>query len=459
MAGIGFELRRAFGKKTLMSGVGGMVYAFVTTIGPSLVFIILMMVIQYLLRYYNIPELDLLFFMSSFTYIFAVAIIISGLQNTVVSRYISDKIFQQKEEDICASLFGSLTFSSCLAAAVGLVIVMKLWRVEEASWIFLFPYYAMFILSANAYTLVTYVSALKKYKEVTLIYISGIVTVIPVFLCLYLLGRMHIIVAVYWGLMVGFAIISMLLVWEAYKAFGEPSRKYFEFLIWYKKYPKLTLSGFAYILGFYISNFIYWITSDMVAEVSIFRTTPVYDLAVFAAVVINLSGLVIFEVKTETVFYERYIYFMSMLEKGTYDMIEKAREMMQNSLNLQLFFVYEVQLIITIISICLVHVFHPYLGLSSEVLRLFLITGMGIYCTLCMYFTIIFLYYFEDHKAACIGPCIFLCIVVLGSLMCGMIWKDYYGVPLFIGAITGWIISFVLLRRRLKNLTRYLFCR
>ena len=97
-------------------------------------------------------------------------------------------------------------------------------------------------------------------------------------------------------------------------------------------------------------------------------------------------------------------------------------------------------------------IFHPYLGLSSEVLNLFLLTGMGIYCTLSMYITVVFLYYFEDHKSACISLGIFAGITIAGSLICGLVFQNYYGVPILAGAIAGWIIAFFLLRKRIKNL-------
>lgn len=197
----------------------------------------------------------------------------------------------------------------------------------------------------------------------------------------------------------------------------------------------------------------------MGVTVSIFSVAPNYDLAMFLAILVNLSGMVVFEVKTETLFYDKYVSYLSALNMGTYDLIEKERVSMQNTINLQLFFVYEVQLIITVILICLVNIFYPYLGISSQVLNMFMLLGMGLYCTFCMYFTVIFLYYFEDHTSSYIGPSVFLAIVLIGSAICCKIGNPFYPIPLLAGGVAGWIISFVLLRRRLKNLNAYLLCR
>ena len=89
MAGIGFELRKIFGKKTLVMNTFGILYSAFTTIGPSLVFILLLFVLRFLMGYYHSTELDMLFFAEAFTHIFLEASLIAGAVNTILSRYIS----------------------------------------------------------------------------------------------------------------------------------------------------------------------------------------------------------------------------------------------------------------------------------------------------------------------------------------------------------------------------------
>ncbi len=461
MAGIGFEIRKIFGKKTLASSTWGVIYASVTTIGPSLVFIALMFLMRYVLDFYNATEKQELFFTASFTYAFLIAILTSALINPVVSRYISDKIFVKKESDIGASLFGTLTLSSVISGVFALYFCVRMIGEEFCSPAFIAAYYILIVLAAGAYTLIAYVSALKEYKEVTFSYLLGVVLAVPVFFLLFKLFDWSIITSIYWALVVGFTVINLLLVYYCVKAFGVPDDgKYFEFLGYFKKFPKLAITGFCYLLGFYISNIIYWnLAEDISVTIGIFKIAPNYDMAFFLAILVNLSAMVVFEVKTETVFYEKYITYLSAIDKGSYDRLEKERITMQNVINLQLFFVYEVQLIITIILICLINIFHPYLGISSQVLNMFILLGMGVYCLLCMYFTIIFLYYFEDHTASAITSLVFLAVLVIGSLICCDMGTAYYPLPVLAGGIAGWITGFVLLRKRIKNLNSYLFCR
>ena len=163
MAGIGFELRKIFGKKTLLSRTWGIIYASSVSIGPSLMFLILLFSIRALMLGYHATEMETLFFTASFTYAFLIAILISAIMNTVVSRYISDKIFESKEQDICACMFGVLTISSILSGIIAGVLCMMMYLRRDASVEFLVAFYFLTVLAANVYSLIIFVSALKEY--------------------------------------------------------------------------------------------------------------------------------------------------------------------------------------------------------------------------------------------------------------------------------------------------------
>jgi polysaccharide biosynthesis protein PelG len=459
VAGIGFELRKIYGRKTLASSVWGSIYATMTTIGPSVLFAILLLTLKFFMDDFEIQEIRSMFFISSFTYIFLVAVLVASLFNTILSRYISDCIFVKKEDDICASMFGVLAMGSVVSGIIIFAFCLGMYFNDRIPIRFLIVYYWLGILATNTYNLINYVSALKKYKEVTISYLISLVVAIPTFLLLYKIFNVEIVFAAYIALSLGFFLANIVLVYCCVKAFGKPSDNYFSFLSYFKRFPKLLLSGFSYMLGFYISTIIYWLFSDMSTQVSIFRTAPEYDMAMFMAIVVNMPALVIFVVKVETEFFEKYVAYLSALNHGAYSIIEKERENMINIIRLQLFYVYEVQLIVTVVLICLVNVFFPYLGISAQSLNMFMILSMGLYCTFCMYFTVIFLYYFEDHTFAAIGPVIFLVLTTVLSLICSVIGKPFYTLPLLIGGIIGWVITYILLKKRLKSLNMFLLCK
>ena len=130
---------------------------------------------------------------------------------------------------------------------------------------------------------------------------------------------------------------------------------------------------------------------------------------------------------------------------------------MGRALRHQLFFVYEIQLIITVVLICLVSVFFPYLNASTYMLHMFILLSLGVYTVFCMYFTIVVFYYFSDYGGACISSLVFLIVTVIGAAA-AVLWDDFYPLPLLISGLSGWIVAFLLLRRRMEKLDSFLMC-
>lgn len=130
---------------------------------------------------------------------------------------------------------------------------------------------------------------------------------------------------------------------------------------------------------------------------------------------------------------------------------------MARELRHQLFFVYEIQLIITVVSVCLVSVFFPYLNVTTQMLELFVILSLGVYASFCMYFTIVVFYYFSDYAGACISALVYLGVTALGAVVAALL-NDFYAIPLLVGGLSGWVVAFLLLRRRMEKLDSFLMC-
>lgn len=459
MAGIGFELRKIYRKKTLVSKFFGAVYATMSTIGPTVLFMLLLFLIIFTMNYYQMPELEKIFFTSSFTYLFLIAILISSLHNTIVSRYISDMIYEQKEEEISAAVYGCMISDTFIAAISMGILCFYLYRNGMQDPIFLAVYYLLGIFATNAYNLLIFVSALKEYKKITASYFVGLFMSIPTFLLLINTTSLSLVQSGYIAICAAFFLINIFLIYSCIKAFDLPNRYMFRFVKYYRKYPALLLTSFTYMLGFYVSNIIFWNFGQSTAIVYGLRTMPVYDLAVFLAIIVNLPALVIFVVKTETEFYDKYVAYLSALSKGSYKRLEKARKSLQNTMQIQLFYVYEVQLIVTIIAITILIVLSPYLGISDPIISLFVVLAIAVYCVFSMYFTIIMLYYFEDYKGTSLAAVTFLVFVVGLSFFFSTRNIYYYSIPLLVSSIIGWILSFMRLRYRIKNLNVFMLCK
>lgn len=460
MAGIGFELKKIYGRKTLASNLWGTIYATMTTIGPTVLSAVLMLVLNVLLNQSGLTVLESRFFISSTTCAFLTALIISSCFSAPVSRYIADCIYLGKESDIFPSAFGVLALSTAISGTVMfLLCVGAYFSPYKVPIPFLVSYYFLGVLASNAYNLMTYASALKHHKELTFSFFLGLLLAVGVYLFCGRWLEVDRVSAACMALASCFFMVVFALVFQCTKAFGAPRGRPFAFLAYFRQYPLLAIGGVLYILGLYCPTIIYWFFSDIREQVSIFRSVPSYDMAMFLAFVVNIPSLVIFVVKVETAFYEKYTSYVSALNNGTLYLIQKERSVMTRALLQELFFVYEVQLIITVVLVCLISVFFPYLNASTQMLHMFVTLSLGLCTVFCMYFTIVVFYYFSDYNGACISSLVFLIVTVLGAAAATLGDAFYLlPLPLLLGGLCGWIASFLLLRRRMERLDSFLMC-
>lgn len=461
MAGIGFELKKIYGRKTLASNLWGTLYATMLTIGPTVLSAALMLALNILLSRTGLTVLEGRFFISSTTYAFLSALLITSFFSTPVSRYIADCIYLHKESEIFPSAFGVLTFTTAISGVVMALLCAGVYFYGRGTVqiSYLAAYYLLGVLVTDAYTLMNYASALKHYKMLTFSFVFGLVLAVGVYiLCTVRLGIEGVTSSCI-ALGSCFFVVIFALVFQCARAFGVPRGRYFAFLPYFRQYPVLAIGNLAYMLGLYCSTIIYWWFSELGEQVSIFHTAPSFDLAMFLAFMVNIPSLVIFVVKVETAFYEKFVVYISALNKGTLHMIQKGRSVMTRALLQELFFVYEVQLVITVVLVCLVSVFFPYLDASIHMLHMFVMLSLGVCAVFCMYFTIVVFYYFSDYNGACISALVFLAVTVIGAVMA--VWTgNFYSLPLplLLGGLCGWIVAFLLLRRRMEKLDSFLMC-
>ncbi len=460
MAGIGFELRKVFGKQTIYSKIKGILFATMTTIGPTIIFLILLLGIHFAISRLGVAQSEQLFFSSALLYVFISAIIISSALNTITSRFTSDMIFEKKEEYIPSALFGSMFIAAVVSALWGLFISLTLYLQWNIPLDFVCGLFLFCIMIAITYTIMTYVSTIKEYSKITKAYAFGIFVSFLVYFLLNFTFKMSIITSIIWAMAIGFLLINIIIVYYIISFFNYSNDKYFAFVAYFKKHPMLFFSGLFYIFGLYIANILYWFFSELSVKITMFYVAPTYDMSSFLAILVNLSAVVIFTVKIETHFFEKYQRYVTSLANASYATIEKTRKIMQNTLQVQLFFIYEVQLIIEIILSCLAILFLPRFGLGGYTLDFFLILGMAVFCIFSMYFTVVFLYYFDDQFGAFITSAIFFGLTTLSAIFILIfLGKEYYATAPLIGGVAAWLFAFFRLRYFMKHVNAQLFCR
>lgn len=459
MAGIGFELRKIFKKTTMSSRIRGIVFATMTTIGPTIIFLAMLISINVTLDALNVHESQQIFFSSATLYLFLFSIIISGTTGTTITRFISDRIHENEEEYIPSAMFGTSIFVTLLSAVFASIIVVLLYLDGITDLLMLASLYVLSLVVSITYNLMFFISALKEYLKISAAFFIGVLMGGLSFLLLYQFTDLNVLNTILISMIVVFTVINLMLIYLVLTFFNHSNRHYFAFLSYYKKYPYLFLSGLFYIVTLYVPNILYWMFSDIAVQVSIFRVAPSYDMALFLAILVNLSTPVLFVVKVETKFFEKYQKYVGSLINGTYGIIEKYRKVMLKTMDIELFYIYEVQLIITIILTCAGILVLPMLGFGGMVLNYFLLLSIGVYCTYLMYFTVIFLYYFDDQLGSFITTFTFFVTTVLASIVALQLGVSYYPAALFVGGIISWIVGFFRLRTFMETINARLYCK
>ena len=116
MAGVGFKLNKIFEKKTMTAGNLGILSSPLPVIGPTFFFLIVLVSVKGLLGVWQADETEIHFFTTTFTNISLLAILVSAFIGSVLSPYVSDKVFEEKEADIGASMYGVMLLGSVMVA-------------------------------------------------------------------------------------------------------------------------------------------------------------------------------------------------------------------------------------------------------------------------------------------------------------------------------------------------------
>ena len=113
MAGIGIKLNKFFDKGTVTGYLAGSGYSVVTTIAPMLLVIADILAMQKILGYSDAAYGSRQLFQATILYIFVFALLASAPLNAVLSRYVSDVIFNETYSDIMAAFHGDRCNYGC----------------------------------------------------------------------------------------------------------------------------------------------------------------------------------------------------------------------------------------------------------------------------------------------------------------------------------------------------------
>ena len=96
MAGIGVRLNKIFGRNTLTTNMIGFFYSTLVTVAPMFAIIINLVLMEYFLKFSTLGYAQRELFSCTILYTFIFSLLTASPFNAVLSRYISDVIYEER---------------------------------------------------------------------------------------------------------------------------------------------------------------------------------------------------------------------------------------------------------------------------------------------------------------------------------------------------------------------------
>ena len=173
MAGIGVKLNKIYNKNTLTTNIIGMGYSTMITIAPMILVIAAIMAMQVLLDVSKVGYAQRELFACTVLYIFIFSLLSAAPFNSVLSRYMSDIIYEEKYEDVLPCFYVGIMLNLGVSCVVGIVFCVREYLTGEVPAWFVFAGYCGYVALVLVFYQMLYLSICKDYKKISFFFLLG----------------------------------------------------------------------------------------------------------------------------------------------------------------------------------------------------------------------------------------------------------------------------------------------
>ncbi len=456
MAGIGFELKKMFAKKGLLSIIKAYGYAGIVCTGPMLLGIALLLGIRVLAELFGAGEAETELLNGMVTYTLLGSLLLNNTFSLVTTRYTADQLYMEHQDRVLPSFWGSVGCMLILGE-IGYGIFLFCSGVEP---IYQFLCLVLFGELIVVWTEINYLTAIKDYQGIlkmfaVSLFVSWAVGVLLLMLDVETVAALLTAVGFAYGLM------SVLYYRLLVRYFPRGNVTSFCFLPWFNQYPPLSPLGLFLTIGLFGHMVIMW-TSPIRKQVQgLFFEAPMYDIPALIAFLSILSTTINFVTSVEVNFYPKYRDYFSLFNDGGALLdIRQAEKEMKSTLIQELTYTFTKQFFATIVFILAGSFLLPYLplGMNEDML--------GIYRVLCVGYAfyavgncvMLIQLYFSDNAGALVSGSVFMVVSCSVTWLLRNFSMKYYGVGFLAGGIAFALVSLAILARYLKKLMYHVLC-
>ena len=449
MAGIGFELRRLLRKNTLIGLVEAYAYAGIIGSGPWVFSIVGILLIGLFSASLVVPSFLVTQFQTSVTYLVAGSLILTGLVQLAFTRFVSDRLFEKKREQVLPNLHGLLLIVVLAASLLGSLLLFIALPGLGVAYRLLMP--AGFVIMCAVWVLTVLLSGMKRYQAIVLLFAGSYALIVVLSLLLRPLGLE--------GLLGGFVFGNLVLLagmWAltVHDFAGPGPFLRFDFLRPELAYPTLMAIGFLYNLAVWADKFMFWYfppTSEPI--IGSFRASLIYDLPVFLSYLSIIPGMAVFLVRIETDFVEYYNKFYDAVRSGgSLEFIESMRDEMVYSIQQGLSEIGKIQTLAILTTFVAGPALLDALGISQLYLPLLYVQVIGAGLQVAL-MAVLNVFFYLDQRRIVLFLCVeFLLLNVLFTAATLWLGAALYGYGFTLAVLLTLASGLVLLSRQLSRL-------
>jgi uncharacterized membrane protein len=345
MAGIGFELRKILKHETLFGVARAYAYAGLISSGPLILSIFGILIIGVMSLAFVIPKYAIVQFQVSVTYLISLSLILTGPLQLSFTRFISDRLFEKRDDLVLSNYNGVVLVSTIAAGLVGVVAMLLGFRSEPLAYRVLMV--AGFVVVSNIWIAVIFLSSVKQYRQILLVFLIGYGSTVAFALML----NRHGLAGLLGGFVAGHLVLLAGLSGLIYRNYRSGRLISFEVFDRRFAYPTLALVGLLFNLGVWLDKFLFWYAPGTGAPViGPLHASVIYDIPVFIAYVCVMPGMATFLVRIEADFVEYYDAFYDAVRSGaTLRHINDMRDMMVGSVRAGLYEIIKIQVVVLLL--------------------------------------------------------------------------------------------------------------
>ena len=458
MAGIGVKLNKIYSKRTMLTSLIGVGYSAVITIVPMLLVIAAVMLMEPLLGVSKLNYATRELYSCTVLYIFIFGLLTTSPFNAVLSKYLSDVIYEETYQDILPCYYVGLVVNLVFSCLFAIPFCIWEYMSGKIGLPFICAGYCGYVIMVIVFYSMLYLSICKSFGKITWFFLVGMLLTLLCAVLLVYVFHVETTFSMLLSLDAGFLLIASLELAQIKSYFRNNSKKYKEVFRYLKKYWQLVATNFLYMLGVYVHNFVFWTTDLQMVVGGCFYSAPDYDMAACLGMLTSASATVIFISRVEMKFHGTYKGYSEAVIGGRGMDIESAKRRMFRQMGAELSHLVQTQFVISVLIFFLFIIFLTRLGFSGLVMQIYPALAVGYFIWFIMNAALIFQYYFSDLGGALLSAFCFVIATLAGSLLATKLTPMWYGVGLIFGALVGWSVAYYRLRRIEKTLDVHIFC-